>query len=105
MLVVVTSPPQLLEVVLLGQDAPHQLRPVHLRLATELLGQPIAVVLQYGAGVFWRATLDELWKEKRLCQCGRCPGSISKPSTGLHLLTLYMLRKKNDMFTHSNFRK
>ena len=64
--VVVARPPQLLEVVLLGQDAPHELRPVDLRLAPELLGQPLAVVLEDGAGVLWRTALDELWEESRL---------------------------------------
>ena len=64
--VVVARPPQLIEVVLLGEDAPHELRPVYLRLAPELLGQPLAVVLEDGAGVLWRTALDELWEESRL---------------------------------------
>ena len=60
MRIVVARPPELLEVVLLGQDGADELRPVHLRLAPELLGQPVAVVLHKVIAVFGGAALDEL---------------------------------------------
>ena len=58
--IVVARPPELLEVVLLGQDGADELRPVHLRFAPKLLGQPLAVVLYKVVAVFGWAALDEL---------------------------------------------
>ena len=60
MRIIVARPPELLEVVLLGQDGADELRPVHLRLAPELLGEPVPVVLHKVVAVFGGAALDEL---------------------------------------------